>query len=510
MIYQTSPAPAPAKKNRTLLWILLGAAIAIAFCVGSLILIINLFSSPDEPAPTAAPTQPESSLPASTSPVAGERIPYQAVVEIIALVEMDGELVEGWYGSGTIISPDGLILTNAHVVLSDRFYDVEKLVVALTLEPDQEPEARYFAEVMQADLALDIAVIRIVEDINGRPVDAGNLNLPVVILGDSDALQLGDPLTILGYPGIGGDTITLTRGEVSGFASEEGYGKRAFIKTSATIAGGNSGGLAANSRGEMVGIPTQVGSGTDSDVVDCRALADTNNDGLIDSQDSCIPTGGFINALRPVKLALPLIDAARKGDTQIIQGVQKGEAFVPKGEILFMEDFSDPNSGWDVDLWEEASLQYKDGEYQIYVKPERYFAWSTHYQVYDEVTFSVDTRIITPSGEGDYGVLCGYTDDKNFYGLEITEDGFFSIWKSVDGDFITILDWEYSNAIPQGEPATLTAYCGKGELTFGINQQLLASVRDDDLSGGRIGLTAGTYKTPEIMIGFDNLVIYEP
>ncbi len=56
MIYQTSPAPAPAKKNRTLLWILLGAAIAIAFCVGSLILISPLFI-PNEPV-NRSPTQP--------------------------------------------------------------------------------------------------------------------------------------------------------------------------------------------------------------------------------------------------------------------------------------------------------------------------------------------------------------------------------------------------------------------------------------------------------------------
>ena len=62
-------------------------------------------------------------------------------------------------------------------------------------------------------------------------------------LGDSDALHLGDDILILGYPGIGGETITLTRGEVSGFhLCKRGYGNRAFIKTSATIAGGNSGG----------------------------------------------------------------------------------------------------------------------------------------------------------------------------------------------------------------------------------------------------------------------------
>ena len=46
--------------------------------------------------------------------------------------------------------------------------------------------------------------------------------------------------------------------------------------------------------------------------MDCRVLADTNLDGRINQYDICIPVGGFINALRPVNLARPLIDEARR------------------------------------------------------------------------------------------------------------------------------------------------------------------------------------------------------
>ena len=51
----------------------------------------------------------------------GDVIPFQAVVQITALVEFYGDVIDGWTGSGTIISEDGLILTNAHVVLSIGF-----------------------------------------------------------------------------------------------------------------------------------------------------------------------------------------------------------------------------------------------------------------------------------------------------------------------------------------------------------------------------------------------------
>jgi hypothetical protein len=135
-----------------------------------------------------------------------------------------------------------------------------------------------------------------------------------VVLGNSDEVEIGDRLRILGYPGIGGETITLTEGAISGFTLERGVNGRAWIKTDATIAGGNSGGLGANSEGELVGIPTIVTSGSEyGQSVDCRALADTDRDGDIDSEDSCVPVGGFINALRPINLASPLIEAAIAG-----------------------------------------------------------------------------------------------------------------------------------------------------------------------------------------------------
>ena len=133
-------------------------------------------------------------------------------------------------------------------------------------------------------------------------------------LGDSDSVEIGDSLQILGYPGIGGETITFTEGAVSGFTSDRSVEGRAWIKTDATIAGGNSGGMAANALGELIGVPTIAASGAEGgDIVDCRPVADTNRDGSIDQFDTCVPIGGFINGLRPVNLALPLIAAAQSG-----------------------------------------------------------------------------------------------------------------------------------------------------------------------------------------------------
>jgi S1-C subfamily serine protease len=234
----------------------------------------------------------------------------RATVQVVALDREGESWVPLWSGSGSVIDPSGIILTNQHVV--DRsLYDFEAVGIAVTSSSDQPPSPAYLAEVIAQDSQLDLAVVRVVSDLDGIAV---SIQLPHVELGDSDAIEIGDRLRILGYPGIGGETITFTEGAVSGFTLERGIAGRAWIKTDATIAGGNSGGLGANQQGELVGIPTIVTSGSEhGETVDCRPLADTDRDGDIDGSDTCVPVGGFINALRPVNLALPLIEAARQG-----------------------------------------------------------------------------------------------------------------------------------------------------------------------------------------------------
>jgi hypothetical protein len=139
--------------------------------------------------------------------------------------------------------------------------------------------------------------------------------LPFVEVGDSDEVGLGDPITVLGYPDIGGKTITLTGGEVAGFLGSDWVADhRAWIKTATTIAGGNSGGAALDESGRLIGIPTQVSAGDDVKLADCRVLSDTNGDGETDSDDMCVPVGGFINALRPVNLAASLLEQAEGAD----------------------------------------------------------------------------------------------------------------------------------------------------------------------------------------------------
>lgn len=269
-------------------------------------LLVACGTAPQTTGPTPVASKEAAATPA---PVSSADLAH-AVVQIVAYLQ--GEEGSAWWGSGTVISPDGLILTNAHVAVADETEGtLDRLEVAVTTASDTPPEPTYVAEVVASDWALDLAVLRISERIGGGALPT---DLKYAALGDSDALEIGDPIRILGYPGIGGETITLTSGLVSGFVSEAGLGNRAWVKTDATIAGGNSGGMAVNARGELIGVPTIAAAGSDvDDIVDCRAVRDTNRDGRINDDDDCVPIGGFLNGLRPIALAADMIGAAERG-----------------------------------------------------------------------------------------------------------------------------------------------------------------------------------------------------
>ncbi len=235
----------------------------------------------------------------------------RSVVQIQLL--LDGEPV--CTGSGTVIDTAGTVLTNFHVVEQSPICPHDDITIAVAESSGSVPEVSYVADLLVFDAALDLAVIRARSTIDGGPVTA---DFEPIELGDSDQVELGDEIRVIGFPGIGGETVTFTTGSVSGFAETPEGGERSWLKTDATIAGGNSGGLAADVDGRFVGIPTRVGSGS-GEIVDCRVITDSNGDGQLGGDDSCVPIGGFINGIRPLSLALPLLAEAETA-TPIDQG----------------------------------------------------------------------------------------------------------------------------------------------------------------------------------------------
>ena len=151
-----------------------------------------------------------------------------------------GEMTTQSLGSGVIVSPNGYIITNFHVV--DK---ADRIRVSLMGEP---ATVSYPAKVIGTDRETDLAVIKI--DVN-HP-------LPVAKLGNSDSMQVGDWVLAIGSPF--GLKSTVTAGIVSAKGRNIVPGRQfqSFIQTDAAINPGNSGGPLVDMDGEVIGINTAI------------------------------------------------------------------------------------------------------------------------------------------------------------------------------------------------------------------------------------------------------------
>lgn len=146
-------------------------------------------------------------------------------------------------GSGVIISADGYIVTNNHVVDG-----ADELTVTLN-----ENSKEYSARVIGADKTTDLALIKI---------DAKNL--PAIVIANSDDVKVGEWVLAVGNPL--GLNNTVTAGIVSAKARSMGQGVSSMIQTDAAINQGNSGGALVNTRGELIGINAMIYSQTGSNI----------------------------------------------------------------------------------------------------------------------------------------------------------------------------------------------------------------------------------------------------
>ncbi len=237
----------------------------------------------------------------------------QATVFVMQVSDRGGQPVISCVGSGTLVSSDGLILTNSHLVQNSRICPTDRIVIGLTLRIDEPPVPTYTADIVELSQGFDLAVLRIGNYLDGRVIDPNTLQLPFVELGDSSQVGLDDTVYVFGYPDITNEPIELQRGTISGFTSEARVGEGAWLRTTADIPGLMSGGGAYNRDGRLIGIPTITPTRVAGSVLDCRQVYDTNGDRQIDDQDGCMPIGGTISALRPSNLARGLVRAATLG-----------------------------------------------------------------------------------------------------------------------------------------------------------------------------------------------------
>lgn len=187
-----------------------------------------------------------------------QEIPQDSVVKII----VRKDTIRESSGSGLLFTDDGHILTNAHVVMSSIGSPIEDITICY--KKDFDIVCDYSAKFVDGDLSLDLAVIKVDRKIN-------EIN-PYYLVFEEDyeknfqeILDVGSQIVAVGYPGVGNSSITLTKGIVSGYDTDEIFYDNgelknypAYIKTDAEINFGNSGGAIFDENNRYVGIPSYI------------------------------------------------------------------------------------------------------------------------------------------------------------------------------------------------------------------------------------------------------------
>jgi hypothetical protein len=181
--------------------------------------------------------------------------------------------------------------------------------------------------------------------------------------------------------------------------------------------------------------------------------------------------------------------------------------------VLFQDDFSKDNSGWDRVRNEDGITDYDNGGYRIQIPTADTELWANPGLNFSDVRIEVDAVRQAGPEDNDFGVICRYQDSDNFYYMLVTSDGYYGIIKVKDGE-MSLLGGEEFGATDQVKGGSATNHirgdCIGETLTLYVNGQKLDSQQDAEFPFGDVGLIAGTYGESGTDVYFDNFTVLKP
>ena len=186
---------------------------------------------------------------------------------------------------------------------------------------------------------------------------------------------------------------------------------------------------------------------------------------------------------------------------------------VNPGEVIFQDDFSRGDSGWDRYSDDDYTADYIDGTYVIKVFSTNMTAWSRPHLDLENVLIRVEGLHSAGPENNVYGVICRYVDHKNFYFFMIGSDGYAGIGQYIGGEQELL---SHETLLPRDaigsmdESNLIQAACVDDDLTLWINGKLVFKVTSSDLTHGDVGLLVGAYDEGDVEIQFDNFSTMMP
>lgn len=182
--------------------------------------------------------------------------------------------------------------------------------------------------------------------------------------------------------------------------------------------------------------------------------------------------------------------------------------------LIFYDDFSDPNSGWDRVDDTDFYTDYFNNAYRIIEYSDMSDSWANpDNNLFGDVIIEVDATKNGGPDDNDFGVICRYQSSNQFYYAVISSDGYYGITKvtSASSDTLGRDEFGYSDSINQGFATNHIRFdCVGDVLTLYVNGQQIDQQTDIEFTSGNVGLLAGTYDTPGTDILFDNFFVFQP
>jgi Tol biopolymer transport system component len=179
--------------------------------------------------------------------------------------------------------------------------------------------------------------------------------------------------------------------------------------------------------------------------------------------------------------------------------------------LVYEDDFSDPNSGWD-DAFDRHSIkQYGNNKYYIEITTSNLVAWGLANRDVADFRLEVDaTQEAGPNNNG-FGILFRFQDRDNYYRFDISGEGYFLLSKFYRGEWTTLIPWTASSALNVGQATNrLMVEAIGNRIRLFANGTEIGQTTDDALGHGNFGFFANTFTEANLIVSFDNIKLWVP